>query len=273
MKLVWDDFIRGGFFTAISASALILSIAKILGWMIEWHFLLLVLLISIIIYFSNFIGELKEDFLDATDEYRVMRKRKPVLLIFVVLLTTTCLVLSMIWANYLSTIFIVCFLALGILYTLGIKKLTKRVIGFKDFYVTICWNLIILFYLLFYQYSLTTSVIIIIFLVLTRDFINVCFCDIKDIVTDRKNGLLTLANILGKKKLLLYLQLLNVISILIVFFGVYANYLPNTTLILIIAFVLTAIFIKIADLRKNFSTATVDAEYTIWIILMLVVSK
>lgn len=268
LKLIWDDFIRGGIFTSISASALIISVSLILGKSIKNDFILIVFLLSVIIYFFNFIGELKDDFIDNRKEYLIMKNRKNFLLATIIFLTISSLYISLRLANTYSFIFILVFLSFGILYTLGLKKITNYIVGFKDIYVTICWNLIIPFFLIYHSYEINSSILFLMAFVFSRDLLNVSYCDIKDLEVDKKSGLLTFANVFGRNKLLGILQFLNIISIAILIIGTSLQLVNSIALYLLIPIILTGILIETSRRKNNFSTLFVDIEYTIWLLVL-----
>jgi 4-hydroxybenzoate polyprenyltransferase len=267
--MIWDSVVQGGIITSFSASALIISIALIIRQPIRWQFILIVFLISVIIYFFNFLGEAKDDLRDKPSESALTDKDKPILYGIVAILLTFLLLITFAYGNLRSIVFCFVFLALGIAYTYSLKKVTRVVIGFKDIYVAISWNMIIPFYILFHNLQFNTSIFWLMGIVLCRDLVNASYCDLKDVTVDAKKRLHTFAVFFGKKRLLIFLQVFNAISMLLVALSAIFNYLPSTVLLLLIPILITSFLINRSYKVEIFSTVNVDLEYIVWFVLLI----
>lgn len=273
LKTIWAEFVRGGFITSLCTVATIYSVAIILNKAVKLDFIFIVFLTTLTIYFLNFIGELEEDMRDRPLELKSIKKHRNFYYFLIILLCLINLILIFTYANSLSTIFILSFIALGIFYTFGLKKLTEKILGFKDIFVIIAWNFLTPFFIVYHGYEFSTAVWILMLFIFTRDWVNANFSDLKDITVDQANGLKTFAVVFGKNKLILSLHLASIMSIILLIWGVYSGYIPVYSLSLIGGVLITAIFVQISQTIKNYSTTFVDSEAFFWILFLLLAKK
>lgn len=268
-RLAWDELVRGGFFASICTVTTVYSIGIILNKTVQIDFVLIAFLMTLIIYFYNFIGELKEDMRDNLQEMQKIEKNKRIYLIFLILLVIFLITLIILYANYTSKIFALFFLTLGILYTVFLKKITQKVIGFKDFFVVISWNLLTPFFVIYHSYNFTVAVFILMLFIMTRDIVNATYSDIKDIDVDKKNHLQTIANVLGKDKLIMILHFIGMLGVIILIFAVFKEFFPRYALVLIIPIIISSISIEYAKKTSNFTTLFLDSESNFWLLFLL----
>lgn len=271
INLIWDTLVKGGVFTSLSAVALIYSVSIILDKPIKISFLVIVFLLSIIVYLFNFIGELKEDFQYEPDEFRKIKKSRSLVWVVIWISIFLSIYLAFTLGNHLSFSFVLIFLGLGLLYTLVLKKVTYFITGFKDIFVAICWNLVIPFFIFYHGYAFSSTVYWVMAIVFTRDLVNASYCDLKDMEVDKKAGLKTFAQVLGIPKIFQFLKFGNFISVAVLLISVFLGLLPVSSLVLLIAFIITALLIHRSKIHSSFSTIAVDSEYFVWVILMLLV--
>ena len=152
--------------------------------------------------------------------------------------------------------------------------MTERIVGFKNIYVSLSISSSLVLTAVFYNLSVANWMLVIVFIVLfLRLMINTSFCDIKDIKNDKKNNLLTLPIILGKKNLLIFLHTINLLFVIIILIGIYLKILPLFSLFLPVSSIYSFFYIykaknKTTDIR-SISSTLVDGEFIIWPILLL----
>lgn len=269
LHLVWNGLVRGGFFASVCTVTTIYSVAIILNKSVKIDFVVIAFLMTLIIYLYNFIGELKEDMRDNLKEMQVMEKNKKLYFIFLLMLILLLIGLITFYANFASKIFALIFLVLGLFYTIFFKKITQRVVGFKDFFVVISWNLLTPFFIIYHSYNFIPAVFILMIFIFTRDIVNATYSDLKDIDVDRQNHLKTIANVLGKEKLILLLHFAGVFGVLILIYAVFQRIFPIYSLVLIIPIFITSLFIEYARKTSSFTTIFLDSESNFWLIFLL----
>jgi 4-hydroxybenzoate polyprenyltransferase len=259
----------------LGCPAFVLSVSILLNTGIDWPVLAIAYLTPLIVYSYNYYEELEKD--KATNPERAGHLGKKVSFYPVILGTYTIILSTLLifFANYAMIIFVLILLFCGIFYTILFKDLTKQIPGFKGIYIASVWALAGAFFFNFH-YSLdwdAFSVLMFLFIFL-RGIINVTFFDIKDIMSDREQGLKTLPVILGKDLTLKFLKALNVFGFLPLLIGVYLGIIPAFALSLVIFYFYDYYYLKKAGVvnakgLRMVSYTLADAEFIIWPIVLI----
>ncbi|MFY9638595.1 MAG: UbiA family prenyltransferase [Methanobacterium sp.] len=234
---ILNEVIHGGYLTALGAPALVLTTSIITNSDINIPLLIISYLIPLIVYSYDYMSDLDKDVESNSARYNHLQKKKkyyPFILVFYCILLVSLLV---IFSNYKLILFIILITLGGFLYATALKGLTKRIPIFKNIYTVLTWSLGgTLFVPL--QFSLTLSLpFIIVFLFINmKGLINAIFFDLKDSITDSKEGLKTLPVILGNKNAIKLLHVLNFAAFIPLIIAVILKIIPVLTLSLIIFF-------------------------------------
>lgn len=175
-------------------------------------------------------------------------------------------------------IFVLILVSCGIFYTVLFKDLTKKIPGFKGVYIAAVWALAGAFFFNFH-YSMDWgifSILMFIFIFL-RGIINVTFFDIKDVEGDREQGLKTVPVILGKETTFKLLHVLNIVSFIPLFIGVYFKIIPAFALSLLVFYFYDHYYLKKAGVASGKSLRMIsytlaDAEFIFWPIVLIIAS-
>lgn len=275
-KNIYNEFIYGGHLLSLGGSATLVSIMLIMK--VEISFVLLVIgyLILQVIYLYNHFKERDTDISGNPERVRHLQKMEKIVpyLLFIYLFL---LIFFTFLTNYTNWLFLFFLLAGGILFTKKFKNFTKKIPCFKNIYTAffwaIAWTLIpffhysnsfsFLFFFLFFSFAFL------------RLFLNTIFFDLKDIKDDRKENLKTLPVLLGKRKTIYFLFVLNFISILPIIIGVWLGIFPYYSISLVALFLYTVYYLikgfKADKKRIRFlSYILVDGEYLIWPFLIII---
>ncbi len=270
-----NEFVYGGHLLSIGASGIVLTVVYLLN--LPFYILIIVIpyLSSQMVYTYNHLKEIDFDIVSNPERATHIVNQKHIterlLLVYsLVLFVTLCL------TNIQTFIFVAFVVAGGILYTDYFKNITvKYTPGLKNIYTSFFWAISIFIIPFFYNVGITSSLIYIFAFVLLRFVVSTAFFDIKDIESDKKRELKTLAVVLGKEKTLLLLQFLNFFSVLPLVIGYYTNSLTSLSLVLCLSYlyglyyITHAFFLSERGLRK-LSYVIVDAEYFLWLIFILI---
>jgi len=259
----WDIF-----FVAIGTVSEIIAISIIVEKPFNPIPLIIAFLSTLTIYLFDFARDEKDN-IHYKSEHKLLASKRIAVLCIIIFSALSALFLALRFGSTSGFYILSIGLILSILYPIFFKNLTKKIVGFKDFFVAILWNLFIIFYLAFSNVSFDFGIIILLVVIFLRDFVNANYCDIKDIQEDREKGLLTIASIVGKTKLLKFVQALNILSILIILLFKYTGALPISTVWLIIPIIFVMIMMANSK-RAKYSTAIVDSEYVLWAIILLI---
>lgn len=101
------------------------------------------------------------------------------------------------------------------------------------------------------------------FFIFLRELINPCFCDLKDIESDKKENLKTFPIVFGKKKVVRILSGINVISGIPIIIGVYLGLLPKFALILFLILFYTVYYFSRINKKEGDSEGDSEFLYSV----------
>ena len=268
LKPIWEEFVYGGHLLSLGAAGILYSSAIIFNQKVSVPLLIIGYAMTQIVYFYNHYKESKVDFLTNPERVRHIEKFENHFLLF---LGFYCLIfiISLIYLNNLKVVLVALAIMFGgFLFTIFFKNLTKKIIGFKSFYVAFFWALLIVLAGFFYNIHFGPSLFFLFSFVFLRWLVNTIFFDIKDIEADEKEKLKTLPVLFGKNKTLNFLHMINVLSFIPIIIGVYINLLPLFSLSLLIFYFYSFYYLerakdKTIDIR-SLSYIMVDGEYLFW---------
>jgi 4-hydroxybenzoate polyprenyltransferase len=158
------------------------------------------------------------------------------------LIAISILVFYEAWINLYIAI---AFLVFGGLYGLVFKKITRYIVGFKNYFVAIFFVLFGIYGLVYAEESVSIPVLVFLMYVFIRSTLIQIFFDMKDIENDRNDGLRTIPAVIGIDRSWNLLSFLNILSgIIVVNFVVTGildiKYLVFTVPVLILGIILSA---------------------------------
>ncbi len=269
------SLISDGHITALSAVCISVLPLYLFDFSVPKAVHLIPFLGAEIIYSFNRYKEKKEDGYDKKVE-TFLRKKEVFFYFFI--FSGIFFIGYLLWfRNFILLAFGLFLTATGLLYSLFLKKITKKIRGFKNFLVSFCWALIVLLPFIFkgnLPEEIFSALLMFIFI-----FMNVLifeiFLDFGDLEQDKRMNLLTLPSTMSKKQLLSLLLTLNFLSLFPVFLGLYLNYLPSISAVFFFSFFYNFSFlyiiIKEIELSAWFSNLLVDLSKIIWFLLFLLV--
>lgn len=275
LKKVWDEFIYGGHSSSLEAPATLYIIAVLLNLKIDFALLFIGYLIAQIVYLFDYIfdyineanGDITTNLVRNCYLKDNVKMRKILLLIYVLLL----LIFLIFFTNFVILMITFLILMFGLLYGTLFKKYTRKIIAFKNLFVSFFWSfspLILIFFNYQLEFTFLYPCLFIFWFIFLRLLLNTIYFDIKDIFSDSEQGLKTLPVVLGKEKTLFFLHILNVVSFLPLIFGVWINVLPLLCLWLVLFYFYSAFYlIKSNSTKANIhflSYILADGEYILW---------
>jgi len=274
--LVWNEFIYGGHLQSLGAASVVFVSSILLKIQITWDVLFVAYLLFYTPYLYNRFKEINIDYL--TNPERTQHFRKYIRFIPVIFYSVFfILVVSLVYFSNLNALIFGLFLLIfGILYTITFKKLTQKIPLLKNFYVSIFFTSLIFLPIIYYSYLLKTILIlsglVLGLFIFLKTFLSQIFFDIKDIESDRKEGLRTFPVVLGKEKTLIVLSIFNLIVTIIVpiVFSLFLNIFPKSILMLLFIIPFNFYCFNLARQQKYFSYLMAGGEFFFWLILILV---
>jgi len=270
---IWNEFVYGGHLLSFGAVSIVYAASILLDIRITWDFLLVVYLGTESVYLYNRFKEYKVDFL--TNPERTEHIKKYVKYIpFIIFLMTFSAIVIVVYFNKISALtFGLLLLIIGLLYSLFFKKITEKIIAFKSFFISLMWSLLVLFLAIYYSAPINLALFLFSVFVFLRFFVSVSFFDIKDIKTDKQEGLKTLAVVLKQSTLWQFLSIIAILAVLPLIIGVYLRILPISSLMLFLTIPYTFFYFKQLE-NKNISpyflyNVIVDGEFIFWLFFVL----
>ena len=274
-NLIFEEVIHGGYLTALGAPALVLTTSIITYSHINIPLLIISYLMPLIVYSYDYMRDLDKDVESNSARCSHLQKKKkyyPLIMVFYCLLLISLLV---IFSNYKLILFIVLITLGGLLYATVLKGLTKKIPIFKNIYTVLTWSLGgTLFVPLQFSLTLSLQFIVVFVFINMKGMINAIFFDLKDSLTDSKEGLKTLPVILGKKNAIKFLHFLNFAAFIPLVIAVYLKIIPLLTLSLIIFFFYSFYYLYKAQKSTNDEIwvrlgSFADFEFIFWPLILI----
>lgn len=216
-KFIFTEIVYNGHLQTVGSLAIAIFAAQLLNIKISWDFLSILYLAFYIIYTNDRYRGMKTDVLTnstRTQHVKSFARFIPYLLI------ASVIVLAMLLYRYSTgnaAIFISAITFFGFLYPIYFKNLTKKIPLFKNFYVSFVFTLLVLSPVIYYSIPLSNmipTVSIIMLFAFSRGFMMQIFLDLKDIESDKGEGLKTLGTLIGKEKVYKILTVVNIVTAL-----------------------------------------------------------
>lgn len=273
LKAIYREFVYGGHLLAVGLVCVVTFAALLLKIHLTWDFVIVIYLISLAPCLSGRYLYIEEDELTNPDRSDYLNKQSKIAPIIISLATILLFGTIIYVGKYFMIFFTLILISLGFFYDIYFKALTKKVIGFKNFYVGMLFSSLILMLMLYYQRHLSVAFWLVFAYVYLMTFMGASFSDIKDIELDRKSNLLTFANVFGQKKLLYALSFLLIISVSPIVIGVFLGLFPvySLMILLVVPYNLTLFALS---LKKSFNIdflygAVFDSQLIWWLAFLL----
>ena len=274
LELIWKEFIFGGHLQCVGTLSIVLVAAILLGIKITWDCLIICYLLFYPMYLYNRFREIEIDSLTNPERTAYIRSyisKTPIIIFFIVV---ALILLMLRFTNLTTTIFGLLLLFLGLLYSEGVKKLTRFIPLFKNFYVAAFFAILVIFPVLYYNFPLNSSALklslfLFFLLVLLKGIIMQIFLDIKDIEGDRQEGLKTLGVLFGREGAIKAIQVLNLFVVLpLIAICVLLRFFPLEFLSLILLVPLDFYLLDSLKYKNYFTFIIVSGIFLFWLIFI-----
>jgi 4-hydroxybenzoate polyprenyltransferase len=270
---IWNEFVFGSHLVALGDVFALYAMSVILNINVTISFFIVVYLSILAINFFNRYEDADQDTTTNPERYNSVNKYFKFTPYIMVLLTIIPVGITTYYAPIGAIIFMIFLFGLGIIYSIFLKDVTKRILGFKDIMTALPYALLVIFMALFYSAPITFAVVLVTIFYFIRMFINTTFFDIKDIKSDKNTGLRTLPVILGKENTRLFLLILNFLSAIPILVGIYQKVLPLYSVALLVTIIYALSYLNKRKLFTNQTTlynVVVDGEFIFWLPYLLI---
>lgn len=273
-KMIGEEYIYGGHTAGVAGVCIAVVSMLILGLRFQWDILIVVYLILYVVYAYNRLKDFRSDML--TNAPRTLYLQKYISLLPLIIIGCVAVIFGLLLnAQNTNSIFFVLFMIVGsLLYSLCFKKLTKQIVAFKSIYVAFFWSSVVMLIAIHYNLSFNLAIFLLILFVFLRFLVNTIFFDIKDIISDKKEGLKTLPVVMGERGVIIFLHCMNVVAFFPIVAGVWLGVLPGVSLSLGAVSLYVAYYMILASKGKSnmfvLSYIIADSEPVFWCLLMII---
>lgn len=266
------ELLYGAHLVSFGTIGLVLGTIMIFGLWINTALLLIAYLIPQIVYRYNYLRELGADAISNPERVKHVIEKKTRMQ-FGFYACSVLIAVLLVFTNWMTAMLVFVIVFSGIMYTEYFKWV--QVLGFKNYYTAFFWAILILIVPLSYGIDSLTPFLFISLFVFMREVVNNIFFDIKDIESDRADDVRTIPVYLGREKTIKLLHIINLLSLLPIFLGIYLGYLPAVAIFLGFTFISGIIYLNkgLTAQEENlrlFSYIVVDGESTFWPIIIFI---
>lgn len=267
----WKEFLYEGHLQCLGALSVIFISSLVLKIPLSWDIFLVTYLIFYPVYIYNRVRETTVDALTNSQRTQHVINSKKILWPLFWTCVIGALFLLVAFSNFKGILFGIFIFVFGILYTEFFKKLTRYIMGFKNFYVAAVFALFVFFPNLYYGSSFSPSFwkeagILVLFIFL-KNIVWQIFLDIKDIESDEQERLRTFPILLRRKRIFCILPLLGITATVPVFF------LPHQFLSLFLVLPFNWYTYSLAKKGSYNGYTLASFEMIFWAIILLFVQK
>lgn len=272
MRIAWDEFVYGGHMLALGDAVTLYVLALVLNIPITWDFLVIIYLC---VFTANLYNRSEESGHDAAANparARVMAKYTKHLTAISVISLAVVAVLLLRFANLKVLLFAGLIFGISMLYTVVFKGITKYIVGFKSYVAALFYSLMVFLLVFYYSAPVNLAVLLVFAFYFIRIFLSNAVCDFKDVESDKKRGLKTLVINNGEQDARRILSIVNVLSGLLLVYGVYVGVLPAFSLALLLTIPYAAYYLRPTTKvsQEAWSGVVVDGEFLFWLPYVLI---
>ena len=270
-RSAWNEFFYGGQVLSLGPVFIVFCALTLLNAESSiWLYVIVYLLTYPIYSFDRYL-DFKNESLLHRKEY--LEKKLGIIPYLIVADIVVLFVILALTGNIQSILFVVFLLLIGFLYPVYFKKFTKKLKGFKSFYVTLAYTSVIFLAAIYSNLQINTPLIMLFLFFALRCFGNAIYCDIKDKESDALLGLKTFAVLFSDKEILIILFSINFISLLPLFYLITSNNIPFYSILLVLSFLYSSFYILktfFNDKNSELGYILADLELVLWPALILI---
>lgn len=269
LACIWAEFVFGGHLLSVAGAAITTTALLLLDVRVDILILLISYLLLQAIYNYNHFQELDKDQPDNPARADHLQRNRRIVRGLIPAYSVALLVCSAL-ANIQTFLFVLFLLFGGYLFTAKAKGLTERMPAFKNLYTAFFWAIGAVFLVSFYHsHPLELASLLVFLFIFVQLLLNTIYFDIKDTQSDKAQGLKTLPVLVGKKRTMRILHVLNGGSFIPIVIGVVLGRLPQFSLGLLVFFFYGLVYLvkteKLADDQiRLLSYTIVDGQYVLW---------
>lgn len=210
------EIFYNGHFQTWGSLAIVISAAQLLAIKLTWDILAIVYLSFYLLYLHDRYRGMEIDSLTNPKRSQHIKKIYRYVPVIISVGSSVLLIFLYLYANIFSSIFVILITIFGFLYPVYFKNLTKKIVAFKNFYVSSVFSLLVILPNIYYEVPLNRKTLFILSILLVFTFLRGVmmqfFLDLKDIEGDRRSKLKTLGVLWGKEKVFTVIHGMNLLT-------------------------------------------------------------
>lgn len=267
LRRVWDEFVYGGHLLAFGDALTLYVFGIILDIPVTWDFFVVIYLCVFSANLYNRRKESEHDSITNPLRVKVMKKYADNSNLIILLSMSFVVFLLIYFGNLKALLFAGLIFLISILYSVFLKGLTSRIVGFKSLIAALFYSLMIVLLVIYYSAPLDLGVFVLFVFYYVRIYISNAYCDFKDVKGDQKRGLKTLAVYYGENKAIKILNFLNFASAVPIAIGVYLGIIPvfSLAILLTVFYAMYYFYLNKRVSKEVLSNAIIDGEFIFWL--------
>jgi hypothetical protein len=159
---IWNEFVYGGHLLSLGAVSIVYTAAILLGIKITWDFLVIVYLGIYTPYLYNRYKEFNKDFLTNPERTKHIGRYVKYIPLMISFFTLIIIGIFLYFNKIPALLFAIFLLFLSFSYSILFKGLSKKIVGFKNFYISLSWALLAVLLAIYYSFSLNLAIFLIV---------------------------------------------------------------------------------------------------------------
>jgi len=270
-KFLFTEIFYNGHFQTWGSLAIVVSSAQLLNIKLTWDIFAVVYLSFYLLYLHDRYRSVEIDSLTNPKRSQHIKKIYNYIPRLIAMGCVVLIFLLYVYVNIFASIFIILVTIFGFLYPIYFKNLTKKVVAFKNFYVSSVFSLLVILPNIYYKIPANNTALLILAILLIFTFLRGVmmqfFLDLKDIEGDKKEGLKTLGVLIGKERVFAIIYGMNLLTSLflpLLYLVSPLQLLPSSVLFLILLAFWNFYFFNLAK-KGNFTGFVLGSgEFIYW---------
>jgi 4-hydroxybenzoate polyprenyltransferase len=160
---IWNEFVFGSHLVALGDVFALYAMSVILNINVTISFFIVVYLSILAINFFNRYEDADQDSATNAERSKSVKRYFRFTPYIMVALTVIPVGITTFYAPISAIIFMLFLFGLGIIYSIFLKNITKRILGFKDIMTALTYALMVIFMALYYEAPITQAVVLVTF--------------------------------------------------------------------------------------------------------------
>lgn len=230
INVAYREFVFGGHLFALGAACIVKLCSLLLPIHVGWDLVAVAYFIFYPIYLFDYTHGAKHD--SITNSVRASHHANGMRKVYAVTILSVAVITYLVLTYSSPLVLVICYsiLILGFVYGPYFKQVTRKIVGFKNYFVATVWGLLVPFTYWYGEQAVTIAVVLFAAFVFIRMVGVQILFDVRDMDGDKISGLRTIPVTLGGHREFALLSAINLLSVLLICVGIATRLLPAISL-------------------------------------------